>query len=295
MEKVGQMLNQLASKGAPVVAGGVGLLGLGWVAQKSVYTVEPGHVAIKYSRMSGVGNEFYSPGLNFMLPWFERPIVFDVRARPHTMTSLTGSKDLQMVNISLRALAKPDERKLAEIYRSLGMDYEEKVLPSIVNEVLKSVVAQYNASALVNQRDHVSRMIRQRLEERAKDFHILLDDVAITHINFSSAYESAIEQKQVSQQNAEKARYLVLKAQEEKKKCIIHAEGERQSAQMIGQAIKNSPGFIELRRIQVAKDIATQLAKSNNRLVLSTESLLLNLMTQSDQSSNTLSGDSKKK
>merc|ERR1719189_183951 len=68
------------------------------------------------------------------------------------------------------------------------------------------------------------------------------------------------------------------KAQEEKKRTIIHAEGERQSAQMIGDAIRANPGFIELRRIQVAKDISNLLSKSSNRMVLSTESLLLNLM-----------------
>merc|ERR1711879_915065 len=82
----------------------------------------------------------------------------------------------------------------------------------------------------------------------------------------------------VAQQQAEKARYLVLKAQEEKKKTIIHAEGERQSAQMIGDAVKANPGFIELRRIAVAKEISAALARSNNRMVLSTENLLLNLM-----------------
>merc|ERR1712039_321427 len=186
--------------------------------------------------------------------------------------------DLQMVNISLRALCKPDQGRLADIYRTMGMDFDEKVLPSIVNEVLKSVVAQYNASQLIMQRELVSRLIRQRLVARAGEFNILLDDVAITHLNFSSEYEKAVESKQVAQQQAERARYLVLKAQEEKKRTIIHAEGEKESAKMIGEAIKANPGFIELRRISTAKDISNLLARSSNRMVLSTESLLLNLM-----------------
>merc|ERR1740121_1600890 len=272
-------MQALASTGGPLLLGGGALLGGGYAVTNAMYTVDAGHMAIKYNRLSGVGNVLYREGLHFRIPWFERPIVFDVRARPHTMTSLTGSRDLQMVNISLRALCKPDTSKLPDIYRQLGLDYDEKVLPSIINEVLKSVVAQYNASQLIMQRELVSRMIRQRLVQRAADFSILLDDVAITHLNFSPVYEQAVEAKQVSQQQAERARFLVLKAQEEKKRTIIHAEGERQSAQMIGDAIRANPGFIELRRIQVAKEISSLLARSNNRMVLSTESLLLNLMS----------------
>merc|ERR1719456_18425 len=105
-------------------------------------------------------------------------------------------------------------------------------------------------------------MIRSRLEQRAADFHILLDDVALTHISFSPEYEKAVEQKQVALQQAERAKYLVMKAVEEKKRTIIQAEAEQKSAEMIGNAIKTNPGFIELRKIQVAKEVAGMLSKS---------------------------------
>ncbi|KAJ2793557.1 Prohibitin-2, subunit of the prohibitin complex (Phb1p-Phb2p), partial [Coemansia helicoidea] len=81
--------------GALLVTAGV----LGWGAMTSLYNVDGGHRAIKYSRVSGIKPEIYGEGTHLRLPWLETPIVYDVRAKPTSIQSLTGTKDLQMVNI----------------------------------------------------------------------------------------------------------------------------------------------------------------------------------------------------
>ena len=112
---------------------------------------------------------------------------------------------------------------------------------------------------LITQREAVSGRIRQELIERARSFHLILDDVSITHLSFGKEYTAAVESKQVAQQDAERARFIVDKAVQEKKSMVIKAEGEAKSAKLIGDAIRDNPGFIQLRKLEAAREIASTL------------------------------------
>lgn len=237
--------------------------------QTSLYNVDGGERAIMYDRISGVLDKPVGEGTHFRVPWFQTPHVMDIRTRPRSVSSVTGTKDLQMVNITLRVLSKPDVEALAVIFRNLGVDWDERVLPSIGNEVLKAVVAQYNAEQLLTQRDKVSTAVRSELTKRAQEFNILIDDVAITHLSFGGEFTKAVESKQVAQQEAERARFVVMKADQERKAAVIRAEGESEAAKLISEATKTAgPGMIELRRIEAARDIAGTLSKSRNVVYL---------------------------
>ena len=155
-----------------------------------------------------------------------------------------------------------------------------------MNEVAKAVVANYNASELLTRRAGVAREIEDELRRRALGFNLVMEDVSITHLSFSPAYEQAVEAKQVAQQESQRAKFIVDKALQEKKSIIIRASGEAQSAKLIGNSIKNNPGFIQLRRIEAAKEIAETVNKAPNKMYLSSDSLMLNVMGSDDQYAN---------
>ena len=272
-----------AAKAAASATGALaGAAALGYGAYNSVYTVQGGHRAVVFNRITGMKGQVYGEGLNFNIPWFEWPYVYDIRTRPCNLQTLTGSKDLQMVTIGVRVLHKPKPTDLVWIYEHLGMNYDERILPSLMNEVAKAVVARYNANELLTKRAQVSADISRELAARAAGFHVVLEDVAITHLSFSPEYARAVEGKQVAQQEAERAKYIVIGAQQEKQTIITKARGEAESAELIGTAVKRNPGFMKLRRIDAARDIADIVSKSGNKIYLNADSLLLNLLGNAD-------------
>lgn len=230
-----------------------------------MYDVKGGTRAVIFDRLSGVKQTVISEGTHFLIPWLQKAVIMDVRTTPRNISTTTGSKDLQMVSLTLRVLHRPDVTHLPQIYQNLGLDYDERILPSIGNEVLKAIVAQFDAAELITQREIVSARIRDDLVKRASEFNIALEDVSITHMTFGRDFTKAVEEKQIAQQDAERARFVVERAEQERQASVIRAEGEAEAAETISKALdKNGDGLILIRRIEAAKEIASTLAKSGN-------------------------------
>ncbi|KAF5205850.1 Prohibitin, partial [Thalictrum thalictroides] len=128
-------------------------LGVGSTAvNSSLYTVDGGERAVLFDRFRGVLDETVGEGTHFLIPFVQKPHIYDIRSKPHTFSSQSGTKDLQTVSIQLRVLSRPEESQLPSIFKTLGTEYDQKVLPSIGNEVLKAVVAQFTAEQLLTER-----------------------------------------------------------------------------------------------------------------------------------------------
>jgi hypothetical protein len=91
-------------------------IGVGLV-QASIYDVRGGTRAVIFDRLQGVKEDVVSEGTHFLVPWLQRAITFDVRTKPRNIATTTGSKDLQMVSLTLRVLHRPEVKALPKIYQ----------------------------------------------------------------------------------------------------------------------------------------------------------------------------------
>jgi prohibitin 1 len=85
--------------------------------QSSIYDVRGGSRAVIFDRLSGVKETVINEGTHFLVPWLQKAIIFDVRTKPRIIGTTTGSKDMQMVSLTLRVLHRPDVKALPKIYQ----------------------------------------------------------------------------------------------------------------------------------------------------------------------------------
>eukprot|EP00796_Vickermania_ingenoplastis_P004184 gene4183-3022_t len=251
-----------------------------YAAYHSVYFVQGGFRAVKFNCITGLHDCTFGEGANFAIPYIETPVIFDIRNKVTEVSTSSGSRDLQTVNMAVRVLFQPSTENLHHIYRTIGVDYAETVLPSLINEIIRAVIAQFNAADLLMKRPEVSHRIGIMLAERAKRFNIEITDVSITQMSFGKEYTSAVEAKQVAQQMAERAKFKVEQAEQERQAAVLLAQGEAEAAKVIGNAVKKNPSFVQLRAMEAARTIAEKIAEAGaGQYVLDSSTLLLNPQT----------------
>ena len=93
------------------------------LGQAAMYDVRGGTRAVIFDRLQGVKEGVVNEGTHFLVPWLQKAIIYDVRTKPRNISTTTGSKDMQMVSLTLRVLHRPEVPRLPQIYQVCSRTY----------------------------------------------------------------------------------------------------------------------------------------------------------------------------
>ena len=199
----------------------------------SFTVVQPGHTGVVVT-MGSVNEGVLQEGIHAKIPFVQSVVPIDNRIQKLEVNTEAFSKDLQSVKTVLAINYRVDTAKSYSIYKNIGADYENVLVVPAVNEVLKAITAQYTAEQSVTNRVLISDGLVEGLNSKLNDQGLYVTDVNIIDFDFSDAFITAIEEKQVAQQQ-------LLKAETEKDTAITnaHAAAEAEKIKAAGTAEAN--------------------------------------------------------
>ncbi len=227
---------------------------------KPVALVRAGYRGVVFNKFNGVDTSRNLPeGMHFIVPFVESVVPMTVQVQKNTFTTAAASKDLQQVHTEVVINFHLDPDKVANLYQGVGEDYISKLIEPSVQESIKAVTADYNATDLIAKRSVVKKEAQDVVTERLSKYNILVNDFSITDFKFSPEFEKAIEAKQVAEQEALQKNYELQKAKKDAEIAITQAEAKKTSTITLAQGDAESqrllrqtltPELIELRRIE---------------------------------------------
>lgn len=191
------------------------------VALSSITIVNAGHTGVVLT-LGKVSETVLQEGMHFKIPFVQSVVKIDNRIVKLEVETEAFSKDLQTVETTIAINYRVDASKSYSIYKNIGSNYETVLVVPAVNEVLKATVAKYTAEESVTNRAYISEGLINGLNEKLNEIGLYIADVNIINFDFSEAYITAIEEKQVAQQQ-------LLKAETEKQTAITNAEAEAEA------------------------------------------------------------------
>ncbi len=190
--------------------------------------VEAGHTGVVLT-LGRVNEAVLSEGFHLKIPFAQEVVQIDNRISKLEVNTEAFSKDLQTVSTTLAINYRVDSAKSSELYQNIGRNYETVLVVPAVNEVLKAITARYTAEESVTNRVIISDGLISGLNEKLNEEGLYVNDVNIMNFDFSEAFITAIEEKQVAQQQ-------LLKAETEKQTAITNAEAEAETIRIKAQA-----------------------------------------------------------
>jgi len=191
----------------------------------SFTTIPAGHrgVVIRFSAVTGT---ILNEGLQMKLPFLDSVVKMSVQTEKYETGAASASRDLQDVNTTIALNWRLEPSEAAEIYRTLGLEYINRIAAPAVQETIKQVTAKYIAEDLILKREAVKDEIQENLSNRLLERGIITETVSITEFQFSATFVAAIEAKVAAEQAVWEAKNKLERVKVEAQQAEAQAKGE---------------------------------------------------------------------
>lgn len=223
---------------------------LGLILLLRMIVIVPAGETGVYELFGRVSDQEKSSGLHFIIP-LARVIPISIRTEEYTMSIVQGegvrygadaitvltSEGLKL-DLDMTVFYRLQEDKASDIYTTLGLNYDEKIIRPEIRGGIREVTAQYTAQELYsNKRDEAATAIKDRLVSKLEPRGILIEDVLIRNIQLPERLEASIQEKLAAEQEAQRMEFVLQKEEKEAQRKIIEAEGQRDAQQIINQSL----------------------------------------------------------
>ena len=202
----------------------------------TVVFVKTGEIGV-VTQFGAVQDRVMTAGINFKVPFIQGVKKINCKTQEMTTNNAGATKDLQDVSMDVSINYSVNIENATELYKTVGKDYQTIILKPILSDTIKSSVSEYTAEETVTKRAELSSKIYEKLNQRLNEQGISITNVNIINLNFSQAYNQAIEEKQIATQKTLTAQQELEITKIEAEKKIAEAEGQAEANRILNESL----------------------------------------------------------
>lgn len=261
-------------------------------------------VVISAVAPGGLRAKALEPGLHWIIPFAENVERYSIARQTYTMSVTAGegqvqgddsitarTSDGQQINVDASVIYAIDPEKVVQVHIEWQKRYPDELVRSQSRGIIRDVIAQYGVEQVVSsKRLEMVKALNEAMAKKLSDNGLVLVDFVLRNITFSPEYAASVEQKQISEQQAQQAKLIVEQRKQEAEQArqtaqgaadaavikskgdsearLIQADAESKALALVASALKDNPNLLTYQYItKLAPSIQTLLLPSNSPFV----------------------------
>ncbi|MEA3449487.1 MAG: prohibitin family protein, partial [Patescibacteria group bacterium] len=223
-----------------------------WLFFASIQVVDAGETGV-YSLFGKVRDAELKSGFHLVIP-LAKVTRMSIRTEEYTMSIVQGegqrygsdvitalTKEGLNVDLDMTVLYRLEEEKASDVYRELGLNFDEKIIRPTIRTAIRDVIAQFEAKDIYSdKREEAANKIKDQLTNDLSERGIIIESVLLRNVVLPPNLANAIQEKLQAEQEAEKYDFVLDKEKKEKERKIIEAEGRRDSQKIINESLSTN-------------------------------------------------------